>query len=55
MLKVRDGHKGDMFFVTRYNYDKEDGYEIVRVFYQSSAANEYVKENQRIGERDESK
>ena len=51
MIYVKEGHKKDMYFVCQDTGVTVDGYQIVKVFYSRSKADEYIAENQKIGER----
>ena len=53
MLKIMEGHKKDMYFVytDKPTVDDEEGYEIVKIFYTPTKAQEYIENNQRIGVR----
>ena len=51
MIYVKEGHKNDMWFVCQDTGVTVDGYEIVKVFYSRGNAEEYVRYNQKIGER----
>ena len=53
MLYIKEGHKKDMWFVCVDSHDNNDrgGYSIVKVFYSEHKAEEYIKENGKIGDR----
>lgn len=50
MLYIKVGYKNDMYFVCQ-DAGRDNVFEIVKVFYSRGKADEYVRDNQRIGAR----